>query len=285
VDAQSQREARLQRLVSIYVVTGLVFMLLPGTFLGVWNLISISSQHSLSSLSASWLQAHGHAQIFGWIGTFIIGIGYFSLSKVGQVLPFAVSRGWLSWGLWTSGLTLRWMGNVNLWHWRVLLPASAGFELAAFLIFFLTVSRHRRGGERASMETWMKLVIASTIGFLILLLFNLGTSAYLALRAESPAFPHWLDQRFLVLATWGLSSADSLGVQRALATGVSRFEAAFEQRFDGGPVDLCHCGALRTLRVSSHRNRAIDYCVIEGDHGAPRLRTIAAAGKNARHPS
>jgi len=194
---------RLQRLVSAYVLAGLLFMLLPGTFLGVWNLISISSQHSLSTLSPSWLQAHGHAQIFGWIGTFIIGIGYYSLSKMGQVLPFAVSRGWLSWGFWTSGLILRWIANVSLWHWRTLLPISAGFELAAFLIFFATVSRHKRGGERTAMETWMKLVIASTVGFLLLLIVNLGATVYLALRAESPAFPHWFDQRFLVLATWG----------------------------------------------------------------------------------
>jgi uncharacterized protein involved in response to NO len=203
VDAQAQQEAQLQRLVSIYVVTGLLFMLLPGTLLGVWNLISISSQRSLSSLSASWLQAHGHAQIFGWIGTFVIGIGYYSLSKMGKVLPFAVSRAWLSWGLWTFGLILRWIANVNLWRWRVLLPASASFELAAFLIFFLTVSRHRSGGDRMAVETWMKLVIASTVGFLALLLVNLGAAVYLAFRAASPVFPHWFDQRFLVLATWG----------------------------------------------------------------------------------
>ncbi len=203
IGGPSEREAQLQRLVSVYVVTGLLFMLLPGTFLGVWNLISISNQHSLASLSASWLQAHGHAQIFGWIGTFVIGIGYYSLSKMGKVLPFAVSRGWLSWGLWTFGLILRWIANVNLWHWRVLLPVSAGFELAAFLIFFLTVSRHKRGGERTAIETWMKLVIASTVGFLILLLVNLGAAVSLAFQAVSPEFPHWFDQRFLVLATWG----------------------------------------------------------------------------------
>src|SRR5450755_4792936 len=91
-------EVALQRLLTTYIVTGLLFLLLPGTFLGVWNLISISGRHSLADLSPSWLQAHGHAQIFGWIGTFIIGIGYYSLSKMGKVLPFAVSRAWLSWG-------------------------------------------------------------------------------------------------------------------------------------------------------------------------------------------
>jgi hypothetical protein len=203
VDSQSAREAQLQRLVSVYVVTGLLFMLLPGTFLGVWNLISISNRHALASLSASWLQAHGHAQLFGWIGTFVIGIGYYSLSKMGRVLPFAVIRGWLSWGLWTCGLVLRWVANVNLWHWRVLLPVSAVLELAAFLIFFFTVSRHKSGGERTAMEPWMKLVIASTFGFLIVLLINLGAAAFLSLRGESPAMPHAFDQRFLVLAAWG----------------------------------------------------------------------------------
>ncbi|HSP70674.1 MAG TPA: hypothetical protein VLN48_23265 [Bryobacteraceae bacterium] len=185
------------------MITGLLFMLLPGTFLGVWNLISISSQKGLSSLSASWLQAHGHAQIFGWIGTFIIGIGYYSLSKMGTIAPFALSRGWLSWCLWTCGVALRWVANVSLWNWRILLPLSAGAELAAFLIFFVTVSTHRSGGERRRIEAWMVLVIASTVGFLILLLLNAATVARLAMAGDTPEFPHGLDQRFLVLATWG----------------------------------------------------------------------------------
>jgi hypothetical protein len=178
-------------------------MLLPGTFLGVWNLISISEEHTLSSLSPSWLQAHGHAQIFGWIGTFVIGIGYYSLSRMGRLLPFVVSRGWLSWGFWTLGLMLRWIANVNQWHWRALLEISAGLELAAFLIFFLTVSGHWRKESSGGMETWIKIVIASTIGFLLLLLTNLAATAYLAVQSDGPDIPHWFDQRYLVLATWG----------------------------------------------------------------------------------
>jgi hypothetical protein len=71
------REQSAQRLMMIYAVTGLCFMLLPGTFLGVWNLISISGRHG-AIVPASWIQAHGHAQIFGWIGTFILGIGFYS---------------------------------------------------------------------------------------------------------------------------------------------------------------------------------------------------------------
>ena len=74
------REESAQRLMMAYAITGLFFMLLPGTFLGVWNLISISGGHA-SAISTAWIQAHGHAQIFGWIGTFILGIGFYSIPK------------------------------------------------------------------------------------------------------------------------------------------------------------------------------------------------------------
>lgn len=36
------REVRLSRLLISYIAVGLFFMLLPGTFLGVWNLLAIS---------------------------------------------------------------------------------------------------------------------------------------------------------------------------------------------------------------------------------------------------
>lgn len=202
--SSSPGESALDRLLKAYVAAGLLFMLLPGTFLGVWNLLSISSERSLNTLSPSWIQAHGHAQIFGWIGTFIIGIGYYSLTKMGAIAPFAVRRGWISWGMWIGGVTLRWMASITLWNWRVLLPVSAVLELAAFLIFFRTVSSHKRSGSGRGMEAWMIVVIASTFGFLAMLLFNAGAAFDLALFGESPALPHLLDQRFLVVATWGV---------------------------------------------------------------------------------
>ena len=143
-----QTEIALQKLVAVYVITGLLFLVMPGTFLGVWNLVSISGQHSLGKLSPSWIQVHGHAQIFGWLATFIIGIGYYSLSKMGGVMPFAVSRGWMSWVMWTSGVTVRWAANVTEFEWRLLLPLSAFLQLAGFGIFFATVSRHKPTATR-----------------------------------------------------------------------------------------------------------------------------------------
>lgn len=129
------REESLSHLLILYISTGLAFMLLPGTFLGVWNLLAISNHHTATSVSAGWIQAHGHAQIFGWIGTFILGIGFYSIPKLRRMNPFALWAAWICWGLWTSGIALRWLTGIYRWQWQVLLPLSAGFELAAFLIF------------------------------------------------------------------------------------------------------------------------------------------------------
>ena len=76
-------------------------------------------------------------------GLLFLGIGFYSLTKMGGLPAFAIPRGWTCFALWTAGNTMRWFEGVVGWQWRVLLPLSALFELAAFLLFFRTVSRHR----------------------------------------------------------------------------------------------------------------------------------------------
>ncbi|HEY6341900.1 MAG TPA: hypothetical protein VIY49_10445 [Bryobacteraceae bacterium] len=201
-----RRETRLQHLVTAYIVAGLLFMLLPGTFLGVWNLLAISANHTVDSLSPAWLQAHGHAQIFGWLGTFILGIGFYSLSKMGNLPPFAVSRGWFAFGFWTVGVSLRWIANIAIWGWRALLPLSALLELAGFLLFFVTLAKHRpasASGTRRKRDAWMIVVVGSTMAFLVTLLVNFGATIYVSLYGDSPAVDFRFDQRLLMLPTWG----------------------------------------------------------------------------------
>src|SRR5262249_11388084 len=129
------REEALSRLLMAFVTSGLFFMLFPGTFLGVWNLLQISGRESAASISPGWLQAHGHAQVFGWVGSFILGIGFYSIPKLRGNAKASFIGAWLCWTMWTIGVALRWSANVYLWRWRILLPVSAGLELVAFLIF------------------------------------------------------------------------------------------------------------------------------------------------------
>ena len=199
----SAREVQLSHLLIFFISGGLLFMLLPGTFLGVWNLISISGRRAADSISPSWIQAHGHAQVLGWIGSFILGIGYYSIPKLRRSQPFAVGSAWFAGPLWMAGVLLRWFANVYLWQWRVLLPVSATFELAAFLMFFRAVSQHKPQDSGKPKLDWIIVVIVGAIGLLVTLVLNLGACVWLSLRLSSPAFPQAFDQGFLIVAAWG----------------------------------------------------------------------------------
>lgn len=197
------REASLARLLMTYVSSGLVFMLLPGTFLGVWNLLQISGRESVALVSPAWLQAHGHAQVFGWIGSFIFGIGFYSIPKFRGTTKPAFGAAWACWAMWTTGVAARWMANIYLVQWRLLLPLSGALELSAFLIFFRMVLQHRPEKSGKNLEPWVWVVITASVGLMLVLIANLAACIYLALQSESPALSHILDQRYLTLMTWG----------------------------------------------------------------------------------
>jgi hypothetical protein len=201
--ARIQSERQSQRLVTAYIVSGMFFMLLPGTFLGVWNLLNISQAHLPSALPQAWLQAHGQAQIFGWIGSFILGIGFYSLTKMQSSRAFPSLAAWAAWVLWTLGVSLRWTTGIIHAYWRILLPLSGVLELAAFVLFYRSVRRHRTNSGNKP-EAWMRLVGYSTIVFLLALTVNCWLLVGQALRGGSPALSHVPDQQFIVLAVWGV---------------------------------------------------------------------------------
>jgi hypothetical protein len=189
-----------------WVLAGIVFMALPGTLLGFSNLIAISAHHGFGALPAAWLEGHGHAQFFGWIGSFILGIGSYSQPARGRSV---VRIPLCCFVLWVSGVMMRWVGNIYGWHWRPVLPLSAALELVAVLLFVWAASHHKlpetkdAGRAKPHMELWMISVLVGTVGLTAAVIFNFVECLRVALLGTSPSFPHALDQRYLVLLGWG----------------------------------------------------------------------------------
>jgi uncharacterized protein involved in response to NO len=187
-----------------FIVAGMLFMLFPGTLLGVWNLLQISGREHGGRISPAWVQAHGHAQVFGWIGTFLLGIGFYSIPKLRDRATRVIRSAWICWALWIAGVALRWASTVYLWNWRLLVPAGGILELVAFMIFFAIVSQHRpKDSSQKGLEPWAWVVMTATLGFLSSLMVNLVLSLQASFRGENPAFPHGTDQRYLALLGWG----------------------------------------------------------------------------------
>ncbi len=189
-----------------WILSGLFFMALPGTLLGFSNLMAISTHHGLGSLPAAWIEGHGHAQMFGWIGSFILGIGFYSQPARDRS---AIRIQLTCFLLWTSGVAMRWVANIYEWHWRFLFPISAGFELIAVLLFLAAASRHKlpepMDGKPAktSMELWMVSVLVGTAGLAAAVILNFVECLNLAIHGMQLSFPHALDQKYLVLLGWG----------------------------------------------------------------------------------
>ncbi|MDE3201022.1 MAG: hypothetical protein KGN79_08875 [Acidobacteriota bacterium] len=189
-----------------WIFAGLFFMALPGTVLGFSNLLAISTNHGLGNLPAAWIQGHGHAQVFGWIGSFVLGIGFYSQpARSRSVLWVPLT----SFALWTSGVAMRWTADIYGWHWRMLFAVSSTFELIALVLFLKASSHHKMPEQigdsrtKARMELWMVSVLVSTAGLAALVIFNFVVCMRLALGGTSRAFPHALDQIFLLLLAWG----------------------------------------------------------------------------------
>lgn len=198
------RERAMSRLLMAFISTGVIFMLFPGTLLGVWNLLQISGKEHGGAIPASWVQAHGHAQVFGWIGSFLLGIGFYSIPKLTSNATKVIRAAWICWALWTVGVALRWGSTVYLYEWRRLIPFGAALELVAFLIFFSIVSGHRpKDNPKSKLEPWVWVVMSATLGFLFSLGTGLVESLRVARQGADPAFPYNFDQRYLALLGWG----------------------------------------------------------------------------------
>ncbi len=200
------RERQKSLMLRAWIASGLFFMALPGTLLGFSNLMAISANHGLGTLPAAWMEGHGHAQMFGWIGSFILGIGFYSQPALGRSV---IRLPLFCYALWTSGVAMRWSANIYGWHWRTLLPISAAFELIAVILFLFAASHHKRPASsdekvtRTPMELWMVSVLIGTAGLASAVTFNFVECIRLGLEGALRSFPHSLDQKYLVLLGWG----------------------------------------------------------------------------------
>jgi uncharacterized protein involved in response to NO len=200
------REKQKSLILRAWILSGLFFMALPGTLLGFTNLMAISAHHGLGALPAAWMEGHGHAQMFGWIGSFILGIGFYSQPMHGRAV---IRLPLFCYILWTSGVAMRWFANIFGWHWREFLPVSAGFELVAVILFLRAASQHKLPATthgthtKAPMELWMVSVLIGTAGLASAVIFNFVECFRLAMLGGLRSFPQGLGQKYLVLLGWG----------------------------------------------------------------------------------
>ena len=90
------------------------------------------------------VQAHGHAQLFGWVGLFVLGMGLYFLPRLRGVRLQRAGRVPYAFGLFIGGLVLRViaqpvlgfnpLGEAALRFWQIVWGSSALLELAGIVV-------------------------------------------------------------------------------------------------------------------------------------------------------
>lgn len=86
---------------------GIAVVLTLGAAWGAVLLIRIAWSGSFTALGVHEINAHGHAQIFGWVGLFVMGFACFGLPRLKNVPPVAPRLAMVCFWLMASGLVVR----------------------------------------------------------------------------------------------------------------------------------------------------------------------------------
>lgn len=149
----------------------MVVILTAGATLGASMLLLYGLRHSFTSLDLfAPIQAHANAQVFGWVGLFVMGFACQGLPRFKFVRLWRTDLANLSFVLMLVGLTLR-MGAAWPWAGQTALGLAGGcLEAASAVLFVVVIARTLR--ESRSRDEWDKYVVGSLACFAIIALLE-----------------------------------------------------------------------------------------------------------------
>jgi len=196
----------------LFLMTSLAITLVVGITTGIAAAMTGGGWGALRG--EAWLalvQTHGHVQVFGFLGLFIMGVAYHVLPRFkGQAPPSRpIVLG--SYALMLSGVTLRMLSQPHGEGFlRVMLGASAPLELGAAVIFAgYAASVFWRARDKR--EGFDRYVLAGAIGMVAVL----GMNTYLVVRAAvrgERLLPFAGDAALLEAAVFGFVVLFAVGI-------------------------------------------------------------------------
>ncbi len=121
---------------------GILVVLTAGAVWGAYLLLRIAWTGSFRSAGLHEVNAHGHAQIFGWVGLFVMGFAYQVFPRFKGTTLAWPGLAWTSLGLMITGLIGRTFGEPLAGAWPLagtIAVVSAWLEVAAIALLVAVV--------------------------------------------------------------------------------------------------------------------------------------------------
>lgn len=172
-----------------FFLAGIGVVLTLGAVWGAWLLIQIAVSGSFTAVGIHQVNAHGHAQIFGWVGLFVMGFAYHMFPRFsGTRLAWPrLARATL--GLMLAGILMRAGGEAFLERWPALLGTALlgnGLEIAAIAIFGAVLVRTALQHGRP-LAVWEAYAACALLWFLVQAVYTTIHFAGLALAPTEEA--------------------------------------------------------------------------------------------------
>lgn len=197
---------------------GIVTILTVGALWGAITLAMIAAQRSFFQYPFRFTLAHAHAQIFGWVGFFVMGFAYAAFPRFKYTRLWRPDLANLSFWLMAGGIIAQVVAEVLEKTGPILaLGIAAGLvQSAAITIFVMVILRTLRQSTQPA-EVHDRYIVASLVYFWIQGLFN-PVFFWLVGTANTP-------ELFLRrIATWDVPYRDIqlLGFATLMIFGVSQ---------------------------------------------------------------
>lgn len=154
---------------------GVVVVMTAGAVWGALLLLRIGFAGSFTAISIHEINAHGHAQIFGWVGLFVMGFAYQAFPRMKHTNLWRPDLANMTFYLMVVGIFARALGEplFRLPMLREIAVAANLAEIAAIGLFVVIILQTLRQ-SRKPLERHDAYIIASMMFFFVQAVYDLG---------------------------------------------------------------------------------------------------------------
>lgn len=194
-----------------FLKAALLFTLTGGATLGAWALILMAIRGRLGGIGRGLIQVHGHWQLFGWVGLFVVGVAYHVLPRLTGVPLPSYRLASVSFVLLVLGTVSRGAQLLDPSGLRAALLVGGALAEVAGCALFAWQAGMILASCPGPWQAFQGYIAFGTGWFVVASLLNLGHAIYLT-AAAAYEVPPYLNLPYLTVFLIGFVAYWILGV-------------------------------------------------------------------------
>ena len=153
-----------------FFLAAVATVLTLGCVWGAINLFTIGQKQNFSAVSYSWVLAHGHAMVFGFVGLFIMGFAYQALPRFKHTNLWRPRLAFCALPLMVVGIVLQTVAHMSSPPSLSLAVVAGSIQFLSVVVFGTTIVMTTRLAKKP--ENYDRFIYASLFWFVVAAIAN-----------------------------------------------------------------------------------------------------------------